>query len=82
MQSSSTTETHTICVTTEYHKNNRGLTREVVRAVEVNGTRIYECSSVVFDYSVLPKPISDFMEWCKQLSRRLEKRKDSCDVGN
>lgn len=81
MQSTSTTETHTICVTTEYHKNSRGLTREVVRAVEVNGTRIYECSSVVFDYSVLPKPISDFLEWCKLGEKRFYRRNDSCNVG-
>lgn len=76
MNESVDTVTYTIKIVNEYHKNSRGLTREVVRAVELNDARIYECRTAALDYSVLPPTLSGFMEWCKDLYKKYDSRKD------
>ncbi len=53
-----------INVTTEYKKNKLGLLREVVHSVDVNGSRIYECTTPFNSLDVAPRVMAEFIQWC------------------
>ena len=76
MQSTINPETLNISVTTEYHKNSRGVLRETLHSVDVNGSRIYECTTQFNGLDAVPRVLADFMEWCTLGKQRFDRRND------